>query len=157
MIQKTIDPIKHVVTMLTLFVSLVLVVPSTCSIISFYFLLNDFVVEDVHLVCEQPLNNRCVKHYLLSNGPGALKDYTPGWVTFGEGGLWVGAHFSKQRYGFSYSINEVSRRWELLSDQVARVLIGGLGLAIWTLLGGVRYLKAYGHLLAAKFGWKSGA
>jgi hypothetical protein len=64
------------------------------------------------LVCEQPLNNRCVTHYSIQNaGAQAPGDYRFYGYQFADGDLRAGNEVRKVGIGFAYSVNGRVKTW----------------------------------------------
>ena len=60
MVGTAFSPYRFVLTTLLVIGSFLMIGVSVVGIIKFYVLIDEFTVKSSHLVCEQPLNNRCV-------------------------------------------------------------------------------------------------
>jgi hypothetical protein len=112
----------------------------TCGsrIVNFFFLTDNFVLGQSRLVCEMPLNNRCVTHYTIRRANGSVSDFVPFGNEFEDEKLLPGMRFEKNRNGFVYRINGLVENWPFLKSQVIVALFGILGLVIWFVTGGVQ-------------------
>ena len=108
----------------------------------FYLWRDTFVVTSLADICEQPLDNRCVHHYFARRPNGSSADSEPFGYQF-DGGLDVGARFSKDRVGFRYQLNGATMQWSDLGEQTKWFLVGLVGLSAWFLLRGPRKLMYF--------------
>lgn len=145
------NPFKFVFTALLLFMSLAAIVVCGSRIVKFFSLLDNFVIGDSYLVCEKPLNNRCVRHYTIYRGNGLKSDFVPFGTEFTSNYLDKGLKFEKRDYGFSYKINDQYEQWPLLGQQVIIFFLGLFGLTFWCVLGGFEILKNWLRLLLTRW------
>ncbi len=125
----------------------------TCGsrIVSFFFLKDNFVLGASRQVCEMPLNNRCVTHYAIRRTNGTVSDFVPFGSEFEYEKLVPGMQFEKSHYGFVYRIDNSAEQWPFLESQAIVALLGILGLVIWFLTGGVRFLREWISLPRGKW------
>ena len=123
---------------LLLFFGLVTVSVSLWQTVSFFSLSADFVVVSTDLECEQPLNNRCVRHYRVQSRDGKMSDFVPFGFEFDSEKLSKGTHLAKENYRFSYAANGVTEKWPYFWQHIAVFLLGVGCLFCWFRLGGPR-------------------
>jgi hypothetical protein len=129
----------------TMLLAIALIAFSVCSwrIIVTFFSTDGFAVVSEHQVCEQPLNNRCITHYVITRKGGGQRDLVPFGYQFDPGYPDEGMSYSKDRWGFSYSINGVTEQWPYLWQHVAVLVLGIAGLLGWYFAGGPRVLRGW--------------
>src|SRR5690349_17646947 len=77
----------------------------------------DYRVAGSHLVCQQPLNNRCATHYTIQKaGEWTSSDYTIFGYQFADGDLRAGNEVRKLELGFVYSVNGRVETWSYGSE-----------------------------------------
>jgi hypothetical protein len=113
---------------------------STYQLLYFWSLSANFVVVSTHLKCEEPLNNRCVTHYVTRNAGGTSGELVPFGYEFEPGVLVVGSHIVKRGSSFSSEINEQRGLWPYLWQHIVVSLLGAVGLLLWYFNGGVKVL-----------------
>lgn len=92
----------------------------------------NFSVLSSELVCEQPLNNRCVTRYKVKDvGSSLTRDYEPSGYLFRSDDLNNGNQVLKQPFSFSYFINGEERHWIYGSTMLVDLLVSVVALAIW--------------------------
>ena len=123
-----------------LFLSAMAVSTSTYQLFSFWGLSANFVVVSTHFVCEKPLNNRCVTHYVTRDANGASGDLVPFGYEFESEALEIGSRVAKRGNSFSNEINGKQELWPYLWQHVVVSLLGAAGLLLWYLCGGLKVL-----------------
>ena len=113
---------------------------STYQLFNFWDLSANFVVVSTHSVCEEPLNNRCVTHYVTRGANGTSGDLVPFGYEFEPGALEIGSRIVKHRNSFSNEINGKSELWPYLWQHIVVSLLGAAGLLLWCLAGGPKIL-----------------
>jgi hypothetical protein len=103
----------------------------------------DFTVESSHMECEQPLNNRCVRHYDVINGDGRARDLVPFGFEFESGALEVGKRIEKAPYSLTYQIDGQFETWPFLWQHVSVCVLGAIGLVVWFQLHGPAMFNAW--------------
>lgn len=111
------------------------------SIVATYFFTDHFTIASRHEVCEKPLDNRCVTHYMVSRAGGRVDDFVPFAYQFDRDYLVDGWSFAKDSRGFSYDINGAQKPWPYLESCVTDALLGLAGLIVWYFVGGPRVFK----------------
>jgi hypothetical protein len=134
---------KFAFQMSALFLSLAMIVVCGFSIARFFFLEDEFTVGDSYLTCQQPLNNRCIRHYTVYREGKAGDDFVPFGAEFVSGYLEKGLRFDKKFGGFSYEIDQRAERWPLLTQQAVIFLLGCLGLGLWYSTSGPAVFKKW--------------
>jgi hypothetical protein len=129
----------------TMLLAIALIAFSICSwrIIATFISTDGFAVTSVHQVCEQPLNNRCVTHYVVIHKDGVQHDFLPFGYQFGPDYPREGMFYSKDRLGFSYSINGATEQWPYLWQHVAVLVLSITGLLGWYFAGGPRVIREW--------------
>ncbi|MFA7061101.1 MAG: hypothetical protein WC156_09805 [Pedobacter sp.] len=97
----------------------------------FIWLKTDFTITSVELICEQPLNNRCVSHYLGVTKEGLVIDFVPLAFEFYEGELLAGSHVEKKRFLITYTINSNLKHWQYWPGQLIRFIGGMVCIFLW--------------------------
>ena len=133
------------IMLLLLVISFFAVFQCAGRLISTYNCAIDMVVQDNYQICEQPLNNRCVTHYRVTNSRELESDFVPFGYQFEQGLLKSNPHIEKKAYGFTYRIDGESQQWPYLWQHVGVMLIGVIGLGIC--VGLLRSRSFY-------FGWR---
>ncbi len=137
------SPVRFALTTIIIAGSMLLIGVAGVRVIKFYLLIDQFTVRSSHLVCEQPLNNRCVMHYTIDRTKSGNDDFVPFGGQFTSYPLKVGLTFEKVRYGFSYKLDGHFEQWPGLWAQLRRVAFGFLGVFIWFAIGGVPVLRSW--------------
>lgn len=132
------NPVRFVFLGLLLMGSLAAAITCGSRIVRFFFLTDDFVVGQSRQVCEMPMNNRCVTHYVIHRSPGVVSDFVPFGDEFEHGRLVLGLRFEKNNYGFTYRINGSVERWPFLKWQAIVFSLGIVGLLLWVAVGGMQ-------------------
>lgn len=143
MSQAIFNPVRFVFFGLLLMGSLAAAATCGSRVVRFFFLADSFVVGQSRLVCEMPLNNRCVTHYAIRRQDGVVSDFVPFGNEFEHGGLAPGLRFEKSNYGFMYRINGSVERWPFLREQVIIFLLGIVGLLVWVVGGGMQVWRGW--------------
>ena len=114
---------------------------------TFYFwhLSIDSTIATTQLVCEMPLKNRCVTHYITKNSDGTVGELVPFGYQFEPKALRGGAHIFKHSNGFSYWVNGKAEQWPFLWQHICVSIGGLLGLCIWAALKGPKFLSDWLH------------
>ena len=128
-----------------LFLSVVAASTSTYQLFNFWNLSANFVIVSTYAVCEKPLNNRCVTHYVTRNANGTSGDLVPFGYEFESEALEIGGRVVKRGNSFSNEINGKQELWPYLRQHVVVSLLGVVGLLIWYLGGGLKVLIWWLH------------
>jgi hypothetical protein len=146
------SPFRFVLTTIIVIGSIMMIGISSARLIKFYLLIDEFKVKESRLVCEQPLNNRCVVHYKIDRLGKESGDFVPFGDQFVSHPLNIGLTFKKINYGFSYELNDRRERWPALWTQLITAGLGCLGVLAWYALGGIAVLKSWLKLPFTKRG-----
>lgn len=87
----------------------------------------NFTVGNSYQVCEQPLNNRCVTHFMVEKPDGSIGDFVPAAFQFEPDVLHAELRVKKSAKSFSYELDGVEQQWPYLWRCVGVALIGLLG------------------------------
>ena len=151
-IKSKFKPVRFVFTALIIFGSVLLIGVAGTRVVRFYWLIDAFSVQGSHLVCEQPLNNRCVMHYTVERPGKDLDDFVPFGDQFVFYPLPNGLSFIKSRRGFTYLLNARFERWPALWKQFELILLGCVGLLVWCVIGGRRVFGSWLSLASVRRG-----
>jgi hypothetical protein len=113
---------------------------SSWDVMSFFIQPMDFKVESSHEICEQPQNNRCLRHYTILDSDNKERDFVPFGYELDDGQLKMDMHIKKDSYRFSYAVNDESQSWSYLWPHVEGLVLGVVGLTLWFMFGGPRML-----------------
>ena len=123
------------------YISIVLIGISFSITFDFILLKADFVISSTSLICEQPLNNKCVTHYKVVTSDSLSMDFVPLGEEFHIGELAINNHVEKRRFSLHYKINGIDKNWQYSHDMLAKFVIGVMGLIIRYLLLKIGYIK----------------
>jgi len=99
-----------------------------------------FTIENSYQICEQPLNNRCVTHYVVKELDGASGDFVPMGNQFRQGVLESDPQIIKKSDSFTYEVNGTDEQWPYLWQQVFVLLSGIAGVILWLVFKGPKIL-----------------
>ena len=99
-----------------------------------YYSTFDFVILKIDRICEQPLNNRCVDHYLVKRENDPYETLTISAYKFRESELAVGNSFKKNRFTFEYWVNGRKVQWGYLTLHIAGMILSSLVFVWWQYL-----------------------
>lgn len=138
-----ITPVKFLFAASVLVIGLLM--GSVCGyrIIRFFFTIDTFEVLSSYNVCEQPLNNRCIRHYIVLRPDGEKADLVPFGGEFEPYYLNDGFRSSKEKFGFSYRINDNYEIWPQLAETTFAFLSGIFLLIAWYLFGGFAVIRTW--------------
>ena len=128
-----------------LFLSAVAASTSTYQLYKFWNMSANFIIVSTYAVCEKPLNNRCVTHYLTRNANGTSGDLAPFGYEFEPEALETGSRIVKRGNSFSNEINGKQALWPYFWQHVVVSLLGAVGLLLWYLSGGLKVLFWWLH------------
>jgi hypothetical protein len=83
------------------------------------------------LVCEQPLNNRCVHAYSLINNEGQQSTSSQFISGVPNVETVVGNHITKTKFSFSYKVNGVEKYWNYWFLELKLFISGIILLMLW--------------------------
>jgi len=101
----------------------------------------NFTIISTHIVCEQPLNNRCVTHYQVVTDDKSTIDFVPLGHEFASDDLLIGSHIEKVRFSIDYKVNGIAKEWQYWREKLIRLSIGITGLFIRYLLLKLGFIK----------------
>ena len=104
------------------------------SLVAQFYATFDFVILKIDRICEQPLNNRCVDHYLVKRKDGGYETLTPSAYKFRESELVTGNSLKKNRFALRYEVNGRSVRWDYFTLHVMGIGLSGLIFVWWQYL-----------------------
>ena len=114
---------------------------STYQLFYFFGLSANFVVVSTRSVCEKPLNNRCVTHYITRNSNGTAGDIVPFGYEFASDALEPGSRVVKHGNSLYNDINGKQELWRYLWQHIVISLSGAVGLLLWYFSGGLNVLS----------------
>jgi hypothetical protein len=88
-------------------------------------------IQSQELVCEQPLNNRCVTVFTFTDNSGNQIKTSLFIYLFGPEKLLVGDHIEKDRFTFGYKINGIEKFWGHWETILKFFMAGIILLAVW--------------------------
>lgn len=83
------------------------------------------------LVCEQPLNNRCVPAYTLINNEGQQSTSSQFISGVPSVETVVGNHITKTKFSFSYKVNGVEKYWNYWFLELKLFISGIILFVLW--------------------------
>jgi hypothetical protein len=93
---------------------------------------DNFSILGSELICEQPLNNRCVTRYkVIDAGSSLTRNYEPSGYLFQSDDLETGNQVLKQPFSFTYFINGQERRWNYGFVMLIDLLLSVVALVVW--------------------------
>jgi hypothetical protein len=103
---------------------------TTAVAVSRYWLSSiDYTIVRSGLECEHPYNNRCVMALTVRLNDGSTEKLHP--TQFPKEQLQSGFALKKDRFAFSYLLNDRVMQWEYGSNYLIRVIVGTLCLILW--------------------------
>ena len=150
MTSTDLSPYRFIFVGIVFLISVLFLCDSLSNTVRFFFLIDRFTVNDSHLECQQPLNNRCTRHYSIDRGKGAKDDFVPFGSQFESSDLTTGVIVEKDAYGFAYKIDRSDKRWPFLYAEAERFSMGCFGLAAIYFVGGYRVLRSWARAFLAR-------